>query len=617
MSSADLDPIVESSGPPPLPRGSGSAPVPPPLPDDPLAAPDAMAGPPPVAVDLATTEQETVATPASALPEFSAPDPAARPELGPASSVRPFKTAQQAGPAAVVDQGPMAAVDPAVVQVEAADDEDEEPHGLMDTLRASPPWLVSCLLHAAVVLVLGMIPLLIAADEALELVVGYTDQTGEQTELETFSDTDLVQLDEPVNIVPLDLEIVEDPLMASVPVPTVDDQLLAMPEVAAPSVGVLLTGRDQGMKDALLGAYGGTGETQAAVLNGLRWLHMRQDSDGMWSLSGRYRQDVKSRKATYIDGGELENKCAATAMAMLAFQGYGQTHLRGPHENFRKGMARAVNGLLKWQDQEGSFTKLARREDAHLKGHHRMYTQALCTFALCELYAMTEDSKLRQPAQRGVDYLVKYQDRVGGWKYNPGRGSDLSVTGWVMMALQSARMGGLKVPQSNLYKIEGFLDKVGSEGGSLYSYSVGQRRPSLAMTAEGLLCRQYLGWQQDHTNLVDGADLLVDNLIDFDGDEPDFYYWYYATQVLHNMEGARWHRWNGAMVKALPARQEEEGREPGSWSPKGDAWGDYGGRLYTTCLAIYMLEVYYRHLPIYSVNYDAGLGGDSEKNRSE
>ena len=31
-----------------------------------------------------------------------------------------------------------------------------------------------------------------------------------------------------------------------------------------------------------------------------------------------------------------------------------------------------------------------------------------------------------------------------------------------------------------------------------------------------------------------------------------------------------------------------------------DQWGQHGGRLYTTCLSIYMLEVYYRHLPIYN-----------------
>jgi hypothetical protein len=31
----------------------------------------------------------------------------------------------------------------------------------------------------------------------------------------------------------------------------------------------------------------------------------------------------------------------------------------------------------------------------------------------------------------------------------------------------------------------------------------------------------------------------------------------------------------------------------------GDRWGADGGRLYVTCLSLYVLEVYYRHLPLY------------------
>ena len=30
-------------------------------------------------------------------------------------------------------------------------------------------------------------------------------------------------------------------------------------------------------------------------------------------------------------------------------------------------------------------------------------------------------------------------------------------------------------------------------------------------------------------------------------------------------------------------------------------WGQFGGRLYVTCLSTYILEVYYRHLPLYDV----------------
>ena len=67
--------------------------------------------------------------------------------------------------------------------------------------------------------------------------------------------------------------------------------------------------------------------------------------------------------------------------------------------------------------------------------------------------------------------------------------------------------------------------------------------------------------------------------------------------------------------QALPTRQVKRGREAGSWdpgrgragAPDGYEWHTrytpYGGRLYVTCLSIYMLEVYYRHLPIYTNVY--------------
>ena len=79
----------------------------------------------------------------------------------------------------------------------------------------------------------------------------------------------------------------------------------------------------------------------------------------------------------------------------------------------------------------------------------------------------------------------------------------------------------------------------------------------------------------------------------------DVYFWYYATQAIHHYGGPAWDRWNGVMREMLPKSQIKAGPEAGSWEPGGDKWGRFGGRLYVTCLSAYILEVYYRHLPIY------------------
>jgi hypothetical protein len=117
------------------------------------------------------------------------------------------------------------------------------------------------------------------------------------------------------------------------------------------------------------------------------------------------------------------------------------------------------------------------------------------------------------------------------------------------------------------------------------------------MTAEALLCRQYLGWKRDDPRLMQGVKYLSRYPVDWT--EPNVYHWYYATQVMHHMGGADWVSWNEVMRQAVPKNQERRGPERGSWSPDRDAWGSNAGRLYMTCLATYMLEVYYRHLPLY------------------
>ena len=164
------------------------------------------------------------------------------------------------------------------------------------------------------------------------------------------------------------------------------------------------------------------------------------------------------------------------------------------------------------------------------------------------------------------------------------------------MALKSAQSAGLQIHESKLRDVNRYLDSAQSYEGAAYSYQP-RGGPSPAMTAEGLLCRQYLGWDRMHPAMVRGAESIALDYL-YDSNDQDVYYWYYATQMLHHYGGEPWTRWNDTMKIELPASQVKTGRESGSWSPQGDAYGSYG-RLYTTCLSLYCLEVYYRHMPLY------------------
>lgn len=172
-----------------------------------------------------------------------------------------------------------------------------------------------------------------------------------------------------------------------------------------------LSGRQAGIKEGLMKAYGGTAGTQMAVEEALRWLARYQDRTGLWNLDG-----------PYTDGAPQNNRDAASALALIAFQGDGHTPGGDPNDPYTRLTGRAWKALLARQDDEGNFFQEG-------ISHGRLYTQGMCTIAICELYGMTEDEQYREPAQRALDYCIKIQSPEGGWRYNPGIDADLSVTG--------------------------------------------------------------------------------------------------------------------------------------------------------------------------------------------
>ncbi len=446
-------------------------------------------------------------------------------------------------------------------------------------IQESPPWMVSAVTQMVLMIMLGLWFMPPPENKSVQLDIAYADNPGDQ-----LADS-LMNFDGPTEtaetiLTPQNVNEVQDPFAAP---PALDVNFMGQAptsQVLAPQIGLALSGRDEGMRRALMQAYGGNAASETAVKYGLEWLMKQQQKDGSWSLSG-----------PYADGVNIDNNTAATAMAMLALQGNGQTHRKGVYQG---PMEKALKFLLKVQAHDGSFFR-------DVPGNARFYTQGQATIALCELYGMTGDSALKEPCERAVEYCIKTQDSLGGWRYVPGTDSDTSVTGWVLMGLQSARMAGIKVPQATLDKVGKYLDEASGENNTRYAYVPGAAT-SEVMTAEGLLCRQYLGWSQSDERLQAGARflLLPENLPNWE--ERNVYYWYYATQMLHHLEGEPWKKWNSVMRDLLVDKQLKSGKERGSWDPfrpTPDRWGAHAGRLYVTCLSIYILEVYYRHLPLY------------------
>jgi hypothetical protein len=360
-------------------------------------------------------------------------------------------------------------------------------------VRNAPPWLISCVVHLLLVVVLGLWLMKTQQKPSGIYLDVLSDELGEQL-LDASSTLSVGELtDEQTATTDDRLAPVEDPFAEPPAMPLDFAGMEPAPNFDQPKISQLLIGREPGTKKLLLGKYGGNGESEEAVAAGLKWLARQQRKDGLWSLNGPYRDGALDRDVPE----------AATALALLAFQGAGHTHRKG---EFNKQVAAGIKALLRLQGADGNFYQGG-------KANNAFYAHGQCTMAVCELYAMTKDPDLLKPAELAVKYCIDSQDpELGGWKYLPRSTSDTSVTGWIVMALETARMAGIQVPSPTLEKVKEFLDRVSDDsGGAKYSYEPNLRE-TYAMTAEGLLCRQYLGWRRDHPKLLEGADYLLTNL---------------------------------------------------------------------------------------------------------
>jgi len=162
---------------------------------------------------------------------------------------------------------------------------------------------------------------------------------------------------------------------------------------------------------ARLQQEGGNDASERAVVAALRWLKENQRPDGFWDCAV---SDV-----------------AGTSLATLALLGHGETD-KSPE--FGATIQKAIDALISTVGADGIIAG------------GNMYCQGQVVEALSEAYAILGYSDIREVLDRAVAVIVRAQDAeksnprdVGGWRYSPSaRDSDLSVSGWQIMALKLA-----------------------------------------------------------------------------------------------------------------------------------------------------------------------------------
>ena len=370
-------------------------------------------------------------------------------------------------------------------------------------------------------------------------------------------------------------------------------------------------GRGGATKKKLLNEQGGNAASEVAVGRGLKWLALHQAQDGHWSLNN-FRRDARThpRPAGKIIGCTCEagtannNDIAATAFGLLPFLGAGITHR--PAKTTQKDYLKTVEGAVNWL--------MAKQDIKDGRYSSDMYAHGIATIAMCEAYGLTSDPRIKLSAQRALNFIVYAQDGTGGgWRYAPKQAGDTSVTGWQLMAVKSGQMAGLSVSKNTLKLAERFLDSCESsekgsssvEKGGGFGYVPGQPQ-SITMTAVGLLCRQYSGVGPKNPALQNGVAKLKASP---PSSNDNIYYLYYATQVMHHMQGESWTFWNTGVddkgkkvhggIREFLMSKQDQGNTKGHPHQAGSWGGSQGGRMMATSLSLLCLEVYYRHLPLY------------------
>jgi hypothetical protein len=394
---------------------------------------------------------------------------------------------------------------------------------------------------------------------------------------------------------------------------------------------------------------GATVGTEEAVLEGLRWLIRHQEEDGSWSPA-TLAQHCTAKTPCIPAEAEVSHNYdeGLTGLALLCFLGQGisvgsKIEIVDTAMGKRHQAGEVVKDGIKWlidrQEDDGFL--------ANPDFPKHMYNETLASMALFEAYGLSRNRELKRPAQQAVDTLVAAQ-KLGpegqpwGWRYfskahldaalasgkidqsayDQFQDVDISVTGWVVMALKSAQMAGLDVPPESLQGALAYARSTTGQNGLVGYQFASQAGEKITgpgdefvyhtgtMSALGMLVRTFVSHDLEDPFLEEAATHVVKDLPEVSKDKLslDYYYWYYATLALNQFDGPDsprkgaggfWDPWNKDLIDAiLPMQDQTKTRDVcsrGAWLDN-DRWGGHTGyALYNTTLNVLTLEVYYRY----------------------
>ncbi len=307
-----------------------------------------------------------------------------------------------------------------------------------------------------------------------------------------------------------------------------------------------------------------------SVARALKWISQQQRPSG-----GYYAADGPST--------------AVTSLSVMAFLARGYTPGGGP---YGKVINKAIDWVLKKQQANGVISASG----------HTMYDHGISTVMLSEVYGMVSRKRrirVSKALAKAVHVILAAQkinkapNMQGGWRYQPNSGdSDMSCTGWQLMALRGAAADGAAVPASAIQDALKFIRGDASPSGG-FAYQPGNLGSvDEALTGTGVLSLELLGKHNSKLAFA-GGDYLLQHPLTNNGIRFYYYGVYYCSQAMYQLGGRYWRGFYPSLRDTLLANQNVNG----SWTNGSDS--SPGGADYCTAMAVLALCVPYRYLPIY------------------
>lgn len=309
---------------------------------------------------------------------------------------------------------------------------------------------------------------------------------------------------------------------------------------------------------------------------------------------------------------------AVTSFGVLAMLAQGELPDQGEHG---KSLTLAIDYVLSTQQASGLLSNVGPRGKEvshnvnHAIGQTAVYNHAISALMLAEAYATTssERSKKMQLAIEQALHVTIAEQRLpkrrkvdrGGWRYldrsgNSNAEADLSVIGWQLMFLRSAKNGGFDVPAESIEQAVGCIRRHFSKRIGRFSYYPNASYGSRAMTGAGILALAHAGLHDTPEAKQAGKSLLEFSFTEYNMPKPGLDRYHYSlfqcSQAAYQLGDDFWQRFSPPVFRTLLANQNLNGSWAREQTDHND--GQYGN-IYTTSLVVLSLSAPNQLLPIF------------------